>query len=122
MIKVAYDLATGQILRIVEGENPVIIDDGSLVVEERPRLIEDYILDGVVTPRPVLPPPDKTEIVADGEDIAIFSFPEAVPVSVEGAEPVVTDYLEIASDNPDSYEIEVNYFPYLPYFVSVVAT
>lgn len=122
MIKVAYDEITGEILRIVEGDNPIIVDSGSLTVDERPHLIEDYVVDGVITPRPSLPPPDKTEIVADGEDIAIFSFPEPVPVSVEGGEPVVTDYLEIASDNPDSYEVEVNYFPYLPYFVSVVAT
>ena len=103
MIKVAYDTTTGEILRIVEGDNPIIIDAGELTVESRTNLIEDYVVEPTNTPRPVLPPPDKTSIVADGTDVAIFTFPEPVPVVIEGAEPVTIDYFEIATDTPGSY-------------------
>lgn len=101
-------------------------EPNSFTVEGNPNLETDYVTfpEGVptITTRPEFPPPNKTEISADGIDEALFSFPFPVEFYVDGVFAGEDDTLEISSNHPDEYDVTVNYWPYLPYAVTIVAT
>ena len=64
---------------------------------------------------------DKTTIAADGVDVAMLDIPGAFTVTIDGVDHEVEDLLEIASDMPATYRVEVDHFPYLPLDVEIVA-
>ena len=79
-----------------------------------------YCPGGVLTARPTLAF-DKTAIAADGIDVATLAIDGAFTVTIDGTEYEVEDVLEIASDMPATYRVEVDHFPYLPLDVEIVA-
>ena len=74
----------------------------------------------MLTPRPVAGF-DKTTIAADGVDVAVLEMPGPFTATVDGVAHAVTDRLEIASDMPATYRVEVDHFPYLALDVEIVA-
>jgi hypothetical protein len=74
----------------------------------------------VLTPRPVASF-DKLTIAADGIDVAVLELPGPFTATVDGVAHAVTDRLEIASDMPATYRVEVDRFPWLPLDVEITA-
>jgi hypothetical protein len=60
-------------------------------------------------------------IAADGIDVAVLEIPGPFTATVDGVAHAVTDRLEIASDMPATYRVEVENFPWLPLDVEIVA-
>ena len=81
-----------------------------------------YVLDGVITARPVLAGFDKTTIVADGEDEASITLPEPMNVEIDEVTHEVTDTLAISSDMPATYRVRIEHFPWQTYETEIVAT
>ena len=121
-----YDAATGRIEFIVtcatlataelqagDGQGVLVTDDG-----DGGELF--YCPGGVLTARPTLAF-DKTAIAADGSDVATLAIDGPFTVTIDGVEYEVEDVLEIASDMPATYRVEIDHFPYLPLDVEIVA-
>ena len=79
-----------------------------------------YLPGGVVTNRPVAAF-NKTTIAASGIDVAVLEIPGAFTVTIDGVAYEVEDSVEIASDMPATYRVEVDHFPYRPIDVEIVA-
>jgi hypothetical protein len=121
-----HGLATGEIVQVLTGvpEEMVAAQPG----EGQGVLITDagdggrswYAPGGVLTPRPVASF-DKLTIAADGIDVAVLELPGAFTARVDGVAHAVADRLEIASNMPATYRVEVDHFPWLPLDVEIVA-
>lgn len=95
-----------------------------MAVDTAPALSTDYVLAGIVTPRPVLPGFDKTSILADGTDTATLSgLPDPCIVHVNGATHSITGgTLELDADYPGIYQVEIREFPYRDFIQEITAT
>ncbi len=81
-----------------------------------------YVVGGSLVPRPVLAF-DKVMIAADGADTATLDIGGPFTARVDGALVDVEDRLEIASDMPGRYRVQVEEaFPYRDLDVEIVAT
>jgi hypothetical protein len=121
-----HDLATGAILNVLTGvpEDMVAAQaqagQGVLVTDAGDGGRSWYAPGGVLTPRPVASF-DKLTIAADGIDVAVLELPGPFTATVDGVDHAVADRLEIASDMPATYRVEVDHFPWLPLGVEIVA-
>lgn len=84
---VVYATDTGQIIRMgIVPESMVSIQAGEgesvMVVDAHPAVGTKYVQDGEIVTRPTLPDPDKTTILADGEDMATFIVPNGTVVKI----------------------------------------
>lgn len=94
-----------------------------VVVDELPDMDTFYVKDGEVLERPIISPPDRTTLAADGFDTLVINLPEPLWVSIDGLMlDETTNVLELVSDHADVYEIEIDQWPYLPFRTQVVAT
>ena len=82
-----------------------------------------YLRDGEIVPRPTLGF-DKTSIAADGEDLATLAapLPPGAIVEIDGARVEVDGALQIASDMPATYRVEIDAFPYRFFTAEITAT
>ena len=82
-----------------------------------------YLRDGEIVPRPTLAF-DKTAIAADGEDLATLAapLPPGAIVEIDGARVEVDGALQIASDMPATYRVEIDGFPYRFFSAEITAT
>jgi hypothetical protein len=121
-----HDLATGEIVQVLTGvpEDMVAAQPGEgqgvLVTDAGDGGRNWYAPGGVLTPRPVASF-DKLTIAADGIDVAVLELPGPFTATVDGVDHAVADRLEIASDMPATYRVEVEHFPWLPLYVEIVA-
>jgi hypothetical protein len=121
-----YDLATGAILSVLTGvpEDMVAVQaqagQGVLVTDAGDGGRSWYAPGGVLTPRPAAGF-DKLTIAADGIDVAVLEMPGPFTATIDGVAHAVTDLLEIASEMPATYRVEVDHFPWLPLDVEIVA-
>lgn len=115
------DWDTGELRYNADG-SPKMVSPG--VTFQRCDILSDYILDGVVTPRPVLDLPDVVELVADGIDVRRLEIPDPCDILIDG-EPVsvsnVLGELELTADMPAEYTLEFVQWPYMPKTVKVIA-
>lgn len=81
----------------------------------------DYVFNGSVRPRPSLLGFEKTEIVANGQDAAIMTLPEPMEVVIDENVYQIENVLEIVSDMPATYKVEIKHFPYLDFEAEIVA-
>ena len=79
-----------------------------------------YAPGGVLTLRPSLAF-DQYVIAADGEDAARLELPGPFTVRIDGTDYEVEDTVEITSDMPATYRVEIDHFPYLPLDVEILA-
>ena len=121
-----YRLDTGEIANVLTGVPLSLVTDqadaahGVLVTDAGDGGRSWFAPGGVLTPRPVASF-DKTTIAADGVDVAVLEMPGPFTVTIDGIEHAVADRLEIASDMPATYRVEVDHFPYLAIDVEIVA-
>lgn len=125
MNMILYD-ELGRITHTIEGEASNCAEllrthDRLLIVDEFPNIDTHYVIYGSVIERPVIPMPESLNILANGEDSVVFTFPETMSVVVEG-EIYETDTLTVMSNEPDVYDVSVDHWPYLPFFAQVIAT
>lgn len=122
-----YDRQTGRILVSREMPrdefNEDLIADGVAAVETDlmvdPRLA--YVLDGAIVARPDLPGFDRAEIRADGADAARHVLPALMTVFVDGVPHGPTAEVEIVSEMPATYRIEIRHFPFRDFAAEIVA-
>lgn len=82
----------------------------------------NWVVGGVVTPRPVLAF-DKLEISADDVDVAVLDAGETFTAVIDGIEHTITGgLLEISSPMPASYQISIRLWPYQDFDATVVAS
>lgn len=88
--------------------------EGCVLLDVTADDVNDYVVDGVVTPRPELPEFDKYEILADDTDVATIVLPPGSIVTLDGEQYVIEDGMfEFAADVAASYEIKIsNAWPY----------
>ncbi|RUU75712.1 hypothetical protein [Mesorhizobium sp. M7A.F.Ca.MR.362.00.0.0] len=99
---------------------PKMISPG--VDNQRCDISADYILDGVVTTRPVFDLPDEIELIADGVDIKTIPLPDPCDVRLDGEPMTLTGgSLDLTSDMPAEYTLELVQWPYLPKTIKVFA-
>lgn len=83
---------------------------------------EFYIDEGAVVERPEFDAPEEIAIVADGTAHATLTVPDPCAVKVDGeAKTIPGGKIEIASDIPAEYLLELVQWPYMPKKVKVVA-
>ena len=82
-----------------------------------------YVSNGLIVARPVMPGTlDKTTIFADGQDVATISNLPPCTLTVNGTAYEVTDgSLQVTSNIPKTFRIEVEAFPCLPASFTVEA-
>jgi len=123
--------ASGQILRTgtcAPGDVFLQARPGEFVTEGRADDIRDRVVDGVITPRPVMPVQfDNATVPADGVSAVTFTgVPVGAAVRVTGpAEDAFTaadDVLELTFDLPGAYAVRVAQFPYRDFEVVIRAT
>ncbi|ESY35779.1 hypothetical protein NKK48_01625 [Mesorhizobium sp. C386A] len=106
---------------------PVLDEAGQPVMTEKVayikcRLTEDYILDGAITPRPVFDVPDEIELIADGIDVKTFAVPDPCEARLDGEPMTITGgRLDLSSDMPAEYTLELIQWPYIEKTVKVTA-
>ncbi|QPC91455.1 hypothetical protein [Mesorhizobium sp. INR15] len=115
------DWDTGE-LRYNEDGSPKMVSPG--VIFQRCDIAGDYILEGVVTARPLFDLPDEVELIADGADTKTLEIPDPCDITVDG-EPLtvsnVLNELELRADVPAEYTLEFVQWPYMSKTVKVVA-
>lgn len=125
---VDYDATTGRIVVARSmptehlGLNPVGVGLSRLLTESSvdPNIV--YVSGGELTPRPTLAGFDKTEIQANGTDVAKLLLPEPMKFKLDGEEAEFpTAILELVTDMPASWVIEIDHFPYQKYRAEIVA-
>ena len=80
-----------------------------------------YAPDGVLTRRPKLAF-SKWVIAADGIDVARLELGEPFEITIDGARFMAEEgSIEISSDMPGRYRVEVEHFPWLPLKAEIVA-
>ncbi len=126
---VLYSPQTGlirQVMDIADDEADLYEQpDGAVMpVTASPELERDYVLDGVVIPRPTLSAFDKTSIAADGIDTATLSgLPDPCTILINGQEHTVTGgTLDLDADRPGTYRVEIRHFPYRDFAQEITAT
>lgn len=122
-----YRLDSGEILQVVMNcpEEMVAAQaepgQGVIVTEEGDGGSKWYAPGGVLTPRPKLAF-DKWVIAADGQDAARLEVGEPFEISIDGARFMAEEgSIEISSDMPGRYRVEVEHFPWLPLKAEIVA-
>ena len=125
-----YDLPTGRILST--GTATLLADVQGQIRLPRHEIAQfadaderiHYMVDGVVTPRPVSPGFSKASIVANGTDAAVLDLDvEIERCVIDGVvHPVSGGRVAITADVPDTYRVEITAFPYLDLVAEIVAT
>lgn len=122
--------ASGQILRagICAADDMALqARPGEFIVEGRADDIRDCVVDGVVTPRAVMPVQfDNATVPADGVSAVAFTgVPVGADVRVTGpaqdAFTAADDVLELTFDLPGAYTVRVAKFPYRDFEVIINA-
>jgi hypothetical protein len=88
------------------------------------EIISEFYVDGdgEVVERPEFDAPDEIAIVADGTVQATVALPDPCAIKVDGeAKTIPGGKIEIASDMPAEYLLELVQWPYIPKKVKVVA-
>ena len=120
-----YDSATGAVLRYGHAAPDDAAlqasGEGEAVILARIDAATDYLPGGVATPRPTLGF-DRLAIAADGADIASLLLPGPFITKIDGVTYELEDLLELASDMPARYRVEVRHFPYRDLVAEIVAT
>lgn len=122
---IQFEITSGRILQI--GMVPARdvqnqIGDGKEVLIGS-ATFDDYVVDGVIVPRPT-PVIDKAVIAADDMDAATISnLPPVALVRIDGIEHIVEGgELQITSGMPASYRVDVpEQFPWRQFSVEIVA-
>ena len=119
-----YDSATGRVMRYghaaPEDSALQASGEGEAVILAQVEAQTDYLPDGVATPRPTLGF-DRLAIAADGEDTATLLLPGPFVAKIDGVAYDCEDALELASDMPARYRVEVRHFPYRDLVAEIVA-
>ena len=119
-----YDTATGAVIRIgAAAPDDALLQasgNGEAVILERVDAGTQYLPGGIVTPRPILAF-DRLTITADGEDRATLLLPGRFVALIDGVPHELEDALEIASDMPATYRVEIAHFPYREFATEIVA-
>lgn len=119
-----FDTATGAVLRTGNAapEDAALQASGAgeaaILVRVDGRTA--YLPGGVVTLRPTLAF-DKLTIAADGEDSATLLLDGVFVALIDGVPHAIEDALEIASDMPASYRVEITHFPYRDFVAEITA-
>jgi hypothetical protein len=130
MSKIAFFDDVGRITQVQNGANPGEIEGyrarglNVLLVETGDVLVHSYVLDGVLTPRPVAPISiDKTEILADGEDSALITgLPIPCEIQIDGVPQVIDDdELHLVATMPATYSVRFDQWPFVPWSTVVTA-
>ncbi|TPN42336.1 hypothetical protein [Mesorhizobium sp. B1-1-6] len=116
------DWDTGE-LRYNEDGSPKMVSNGK--ISQNCDILTDYVAnpgDDHVTPRPVLDLPDEISIIADGVDIKTLSIPDPCDVRLDGEPMTLTGgTLELSSDMPAEYTLELLQWPYIAKTIKVTA-
>src|SRR5687767_7205232 len=122
-----YRLATGEILQIATNVPEEMVaaqaepGQGVLVTVAGDGGAKWYAPGGVLTRRPKLAF-DKWIIAADGVDVVRLEVGEPFEISIDGARFMAEEgSIEISSDMPGRYRVEVEHFPWLPLKAEIVA-
>jgi hypothetical protein len=122
-----YRLDTGEILHVVvncpvemlaaqagPGQAVIVTDEGDGGAKW-------YAPGGVLTRRPKLAF-SKWIIAADGQDAARLEIGEPFEIVVDGVHFLVEEgFVELSSDMPARYRVQVDHFPWLPLEAEIVA-
>lgn len=112
---------------VLEDGQPVLGEDGQPVMTERSifhkcDIMGDYILDGAITPRPIFPFDDVIEIVADEQHTVSLTVPDPCQIRIDGEPMTITGgQLELTSDMPAEYIVELVQWPYVEKTIKVIA-
>lgn len=120
-----YDPSTGKIIRHGFCAKEAIRFQamlGEAVIDRAPDDDQtQYIVNGEFATRPEVSI-SKTEIVADGVDVAVIDLGEPFVVVVNGETYEIEDgSLEFSTDMPGVYTLEIDHFPYMPFKQEVTA-
>ena len=122
-----YDLDTGEIVNVLTRipEDMLAAQAGAgqgvLATDEGDGGQTWYAPGGVLTLRPVAAF-NKQTIAANGTDVAVLEIPGVFNVTIDGVDYEVEDSVEIASDMPATYAVQIDHFPYLAVDVEIVAS
>lgn len=109
----------------LNGEQFLPMDSASASVSSAEQWVDLTVNPPAITPRPTMPTVvNKTSIVANGADTAIFSnIPNNTVCTYDGEDHVVTDGLiEFTADHDGDYTFTFTLFPYLPLTITITAT
>ena len=122
-----YRLATGEILQVVVNCPVEMLaaqagpGQGVIVTDEGDGGAKWYAPGGVLTRRPKLAF-TKWIIAADGQDAARLEIGEPFEITVDGERFIAEEgAVEISSDMPGRYRVEIDRFPWLPLEAEIVA-
>lgn len=115
------DWDTGE-LRYNEDGSPKMVSPG--VTYQLCDIETDYILNGVVTARPVFDAPEQIELIADGIDSHTIAIPDPCEIRVDGEPMTISNLLNeltLSAAMPAEYTLELIQWPYLPKTIKVIA-
>ena len=126
---ITYDPATGRLISAgtcpADMISKAVGGAAHILVPYIPDLRETYLdlASMSLQPRPQIAPIDRTEIRADGIDVAVLrDLPDPVLATIDGKEyKIAGGRLDFAADTPGIYVIFINHFPWKPYRVEVRA-
>lgn len=122
-----YETATGRILwsgSMRQDHVPLQAGEGSAAAEGAANDLEQWVEDGVLTARPVLPISDAVLTVGGGEQTVAAGLPAGTVVSVDGAEPVEVEDGAITLEPMEPIAMTLRLtppFPYSPATITVAA-
>lgn len=116
------DWDTGELRYNLDG-SPKMVSNS--VINQECDILTDYIAnpgDDHVTPRPVFDVPDEISIIADGVDLVTLALPDPCLISLDGEQQTITGgSLELTSDMPAEYELQLLQWPYIKKTVRILA-
>lgn len=131
-MKLLYHDVDGRLTGGLSGAlSPADLDDlrargfSFVVVPDSASMASSYVVDGALVPRPVFPIElDRTDISADGTDVAVIEgLPDPCTLLIDG-EPItiIGGRLELTADMPAIYSVVFDCFPAMPWLAEITAT
>lgn len=118
-----YETATGRILwsgSMRQDHVPLQAGEGRAAAEGAANDLEQWVVGGALTARPVLAVSDAVLTVGGGEQTVATGLPAGTIVSIDGAEPVEVEGGGITLDPMEPIDMTLRLIPPFPYRPAII--